>query len=209
MTSEAVHAGTARPAVGATGRSGIEAGVLAGLAGLAVFLVLHHLWIVPIWSVAPMGAVMAAAGGAAVGAAYDAHAARLPRAPWTAVAVWIGIAATLAPAFLIAQLVGPVYAMGVDGAAGHLLVPAPQAIASFVVGLLGSATVAGATIGWLIARTRRAAGLTALAGFVLALGPGHNIPFLGGTPAVGKEIAILAAVMAVASVVLVARSADG
>jgi len=36
-----------------------------------------------------------------------------------------------------------------------------------------------------------------------ALGPGHNIPLLGGTPAVAKELVILAAVVAVASVVLV------
>ena len=92
--------------------------------------------------------------------------------------------------------------MEVDGG-GSLLVPDPEAVADVVVGLLGTATVAGAGLGWLIAGSRRAAGTTALAAFAFALGPGRNIPLLGGTPAVAKELAILAAVVGVASVGLV------
>jgi len=42
-----------------------------------------------------------------------------------------------------------------------------------------------------------------VAGFVFALGPGHNIPFIGGTPGVGKELAIMTAVTLVAALVLV------
>ena len=56
--------------------------------------------------------------------------------------------------------------------------------------------------GWL-GRTRRAALATAVAGLVFALGPGHNIPFLGGTPGVGKELAIMTAVTLVSALVLV------
>lgn len=37
----------------------IRAGVLAGVAGLAVFLVAPHIWLVPIWFVAPAGALLA------------------------------------------------------------------------------------------------------------------------------------------------------
>lgn len=43
----------------------------------------------------------------------------------------------------------------------------------------------------------------ALGAFALAVGPGHNIPLLGGTSVVAKEVAILAAVIGVASVMLV------
>ena len=53
-------------------------GGVAGLAGLGVFLILHHIWITPIWFVAPAGAVMAPAGGAAMGSSYAELASRLP-----------------------------------------------------------------------------------------------------------------------------------
>ena len=42
-----------------------------------------------------------------------------------------------------------------------------------------------------------------LAAGCLAIGPGHNIPLLGGSAAVPTELAILAIVLAVASIVLV------
>ena len=58
-------------------------------------------------------------------------------------------------------------------------------------------------IGWLIGRTRRAAASTALAGLIFALGPGHNIPLIGGTPGVTLEIAIIGNVVLVSSFVLV------
>lgn len=174
----------------------------AGLAGFAVFLVLHHLWIVPIWFIAPIGGVMAAAGGAAVGAAYAELLSHLPPRPWTAIVVALGIVAVLGQSIVIAELRGPVYVMGQSGA-GILVVAASEAVAGFVGGLLATATVAGAAVGWLVGRTRRAAGWTALAGFALAIGPGHNIPLLGATPAVAKELVMLAAVTVAASIVLV------
>jgi hypothetical protein len=73
--------------------------------------------------------------------------------------------------------------------------------------LLLTATVTGGLAGWLIGRTRRAAMATALAGFVFALGPGHNIPFLGNTPATGKGILLLLAVIFSASAALVEAQA--
>ncbi len=190
MNSPAIRAGA------------VEAGAIAGIAGLVVFLTLHHLWIVPIWFIAPVGSVMAAAGGAAVAAAYVELLAHLPRRPWTALAVMAGVAATLVPSIVAAELRGPIYDMGVDGEA-TLLVPVSGALTAFVIGLLAPAALAGAVLGALVGRTRRATATTALAGFALALGPGHNIPLLGGTPATIKELAILAAVALVASVVLV------
>ena len=184
-----------------SGTASIEAGAGAGIAGLVVFLVLHHLWIVPIWFIAPVGVVMAAAGGAAVGAAYGELRPHLPRRPFTIVTVVGLIAVVLAPSVVIAELRGPIYVMDRDGRT--LLVPATQAVADFVVGLLGTSSLMGLVLGWLIGRNRRAAGTMALAAFALALGPGHNIPLLGGTGAVAKELLVLAAVTAVASLVLV------
>jgi hypothetical protein len=180
----------------------VRAGVLAGIAGLSAFLLTHAVWIVPIWFIAPVGALVAAAAGAAVGAAYEELLPHLPRRPWTAIAVMVLIGVALLPAFVIAELRGPIFAMEENGG-GTLLIPGPVALADVVVGLLGTATIVGAGLGWLIARSRRAAGATALAAFAFALGPGHNIPLLGGTPAVTKELVILASVVGVAAVVLV------
>ena len=180
----------------------VTAGVVAGVAGLATFLVIHQQWIVPIWFIAPAGVLLAATGGAAVGAAYAELRPYLPRRPWTAFAVMVLTGAVLFPAIIIAELRGPIYAMAADGG-GRFLVPGPEAVVDFVVGLLGTATLTGAVLGWLIGRSRRAVGTAALAAFVIALGPGHNIPLLGGTPVVAKEIAILAVVVGVASMVLV------
>jgi hypothetical protein len=179
----------------------ILAGLAAGVAGLMAFLLVHHLLILPIWFIAPAGIVIAGVGGAAVGASYAELRPHLPGRPWTAAAVVAMIAAVLAPAVLTAQLRGPMFAMGAGG--GTLLVPAPEALFDIVVGLLTVSAVAGAVLGALVGRSRRAALTTGLAGLALAVGPGHNIPFLGGTVAAGKEMAILGLVVLVSAVVLV------
>jgi hypothetical protein len=179
-----------------------EAGAVAGIAGLVVFLALHHLWVVPIWFIAPVGAVMAAAGGAAVGAAYVELLPQLPRRPLTVLAVVAGVAAMLVPSIVFAELGGPMYDVAADGEAA-LLVPVSDAVTAFVIELLATTTLAGAVLGGLVGRTRRATATTALAGFALAVGPGHNIPLLGGTSAATRELVILAVVALVASVVLV------
>lgn len=180
----------------------LQAGALAGTAGFATFLLLHHLWIVPIWFIAPVGLLVAVSAGAAVGAAYAELQPRLPPRPWTAIAVIALIGVVVLPAVAIAELRGAIFRMEADGG-GALLVPAVDAVADFVVGLLGTAALTGGALGWLIARRLRAAGMTALAGLALALGPGHNIPLLGGTPAAPRELVILAVVGVVASFTLV------
>ena len=184
----------------------VRAGVLAGLAGFATFLVIHHLWIVPIWFIAPPGALIAAAGGAAAGAAYGELLPHLPHRPWAAVGVAGAAVVILLPAVVVAELSGPIFAME-EGGGGSLLVPVPEAATSIVVGLLALPVAAGASLGWLVGGRRRAAMTTALAALLLAVGPGHNIPLLGGTPAVAKELGILAVVLAVSSVVLVGSHA--
>jgi hypothetical protein len=63
-------------------------------------------------------------------------------------------------------------------------------VTRFVGELLATATIVGGLIGRWLGHTRRPALATGVAGFVFALGPGHNIPLIGGTPGVGKELAI-------------------
>jgi hypothetical protein len=165
------------------------------------FLVAHHVWIRPIWFILPLGMVVAAIGGLAVGWAYGEMLPGLPRRPWT-IPAWAGlIGLTLLPAIVLAQLRPPVFSE-TDGNAA-LTVSVGRAVFIFLVELLLAAMVVGGLSGWLVGRTRRAALAMALAGFVFALGPGHNVPFLGNTPATGKGLALLGLMIVVAAVVQV------
>lgn len=184
----------------------LAAGIAAGSAGLATFLLIHAIWIVPIWFIAPIGWPIAAMGGAAVGLAFDELRGRRPRRLWDVILVIGTIVVVFLPAFLVGQVFGPIYSIDADGG-GTLLIPGPEALGIVVFGLLLVTTVAGAAVGWLIGRGRGTARSMALAAFVLAIGPGHNIPLLGGTPAVTQEAVILAAVVVVSSFVLVGAHA--
>jgi len=75
-----------------------------------------------------------------------------------------------------------------------------RAAVIFVLELLVTATLVGGLAGWLIGRTPIS---TALAGFVFALGPGHNIPFLGSTPGTLKGVTILLSIVLVSTAALV------
>jgi hypothetical protein len=182
-------------------KASLIAGMLAGVAGLLVFLVIHHLWIKPIWFILPLGLVIAASGGLAVGWAYSELYSHLPKRPWTIPALVALIGLTLTPAVVIAQLRPPLF----TGSGMNVIanVSVAQAAVIFVRDLLLPAAVVGGLEGWLIVRTKRAALTTALAGFIFALGPGHNVPFLGNQPATGKGIILLIAIVLTASIVLV------
>ena len=183
------------------GKASLIAGMLAGTVGLLVFLVIHHVWIKPIWFILPLGLVIAVIGGLAVGWAYRELLPGLPARPWTILA-WVAlIGLTLLPAIVLAQFRPPIFTG--TGMNVTSTVSVAQAAVIFVRDLLLPATVTGGLGGWLIGRTRRAAFATALAGFVFALGPGHNVPFLGNQPATGKGIILLIAIVLAASIVLV------
>jgi hypothetical protein len=177
------------------------AGALSGVAGLLTFLIIHHFWIRPIWFILPVGLLIAALGGLAAGWAYLEIRPGLPPRPWTVLAMIALIAAILAPSILLAQLRPPPLDIRtgaiIDGSSG------PVVIMRVVLELLVTATVVGGLIGWWLGRSPQAAFATAVAGFVFALGPGHNIPLLGNTPVVIKGIMLLAAIVAVSSLVLV------
>lgn len=181
----------------------VIAGIVAGVVGLFVFLVIHHFWITPIWFILPLGLVIAGLGGLVVGWSYTEIRTGLPPRPWTALALVVLIGAILAPGILLAQLRVPLINLSLGtiprAEVGRMLI-------HFSLELLIPATVIGTVAGWFLGRTRRAALATGLAGLVFALGPGHNIPFLGNTPAVGKGLMLLLAIAGASAFVLVEMS---
>ena len=178
------------------------AGVLAGITGLLAFLIVHALWIMPIWFILPIGLLIAGVGGLAVGWAYAELRDRLPKRPWTAPAMVVVISVMLLPALLLAELRQPLFSVSPAGVV-NLAIGVPEAVLRFIAELLLTATLTGGLLGWWLGRTWRAAGATAVAGFVFALGPGHNIPFIGGTAGVAKEVVIIVIIIIVAALVLV------
>jgi hypothetical protein len=103
--------------VGRPSGTAAGAGALAGLAGLVTFLIVHHVWIVPIWFVAPIGALLAAAAGAVVGLGYAEIRPRLPGRPWAAGVTLAMVGAMSPPAIAIAQMRGPILEMFPGGGA--------------------------------------------------------------------------------------------
>jgi hypothetical protein len=185
--------------------SELRAGLISGFAGLLVFLVIHHLWIRPIWFILPAGSLGATFGGLAVGWAYAELLPGLPPRPWSILALVGVIGACLAPAVVLAELRPPMFAGTV--AEARLAVSTGRAVQIFLVELLLPASAVGALAGWWIGGTGRAALATALAGLAFAIGPGHNIPFLGNTPATGKGLVLLLSIVVVSAVVLVEAQA--
>jgi hypothetical protein len=155
----------------------------------------------PIWFILPFGLVVAALGGAAVGWAYGELLPHLPPRPWSVLAVIALIWIILLPSIVLAELRSPVF--DITGDEAVLAVSIGRVTLIFILELLLTSTLMGALSGWLIGRTFQAVLATAAAGFIFALGPGHNIPLIGGTPGVGKELAIMSAVILVSAVVLV------
>ena len=177
----------------------------SGVAGLIVFIVIHHLWIIPIWFILPLGLVIAGLGGLAVGWVYVELHPYLPPHPWSIIS-WVAlIGLILLPSIILAEIRVPMFDGSVPG--GLLMMSVGQAVVLFILELLVTATLTGGIAGWLISRTPRASLSTALAGFVYALGPGHNIPFLGSTAGTLKGVIILSAIVLVSSVMLVEMQA--
>lgn len=203
---ESLHAGFD---VGNVPGTAFVPGVAAGVAGLVVFLGLHAVWIVPIWSVAPLGLVVAVLGGAAVGWAYLHVGPHLPAGivrRWLAVAG--GTVLVLVPSLVLAWSGDPYFTV-VDGV--RVPTTGTSAIAvRFVVELLVVTTLSGALLGWGITRTRRGTVAVAAAALAFALGPGHNLPFFHvATAPVAARTAVLLtlAPIVVASAVFVAVDA--
>jgi hypothetical protein len=147
------------------------------------------------------GLVFALASGTVIDWSYAELRLALPARPWTAPAVMGLVAATLVPAFALAELRPPLF---VETPAGAIPSEPIRILAARFVGeLLVTATIVGGLAAWCLGRTRRATATMALASFLFALGPGHNIPFLGGTRGAATGLALLASAVAVSALVLV------
>jgi hypothetical protein len=179
------------------------AGIISGIVGLLVFLIIHHFWILPIWFIAPAGAVIAGLGGLAVGWSYSEIRTALPDRPWTFLVLTLLIAIILAPSIVLGQLRSPLVQLP-----GFTILPGKgqEAAIRFVLELIVTAVAVGAIEGWLLGRSITAMIATALAGLAYAIGPGHNIPLLGNTASAGKGLILLFIVTIVAAFVLVEAS---
>lgn len=178
----------------------LAAGALAGIAALAVFLTVHALWIVPIWSIAPLGVMIAALSGLGGGWAYDLHRERMSGSiPVRVATLFVAASLVLLPAEPVALLIAPIDLTSQS-------VDAPRVAAALALFFV-IATIVGAAGGALFGQSRKAAGVTALAAFGLALGIGHNAPLFGyGWPAV-KLWTIMLTATGIASLTLVGLDA--
>ena len=183
-------------------RSSLIAGVLAGIAGMLTFLIVHHLLIRPIWFILPFGLLMACLGGLAVGWAHHELKPALPGRPWSTLAMMGLVMSMLLPSIVLAEIRSPLFDVSAAPEA-VLTVSVGRAVAVYTAELLLTTIVLGAVLGWIIGRTRAASIATALAGLAFAVGPGHNVPLLGGTFASVKGTAILVIIIAVSAIVLV------
>lgn len=177
----------------------ILAGVLSGIVAFFVFLVLHHVWIKPIWTIFLPGFLIAIGGGALVGWAYAQVAPALPARPWNTVAVLGMIIAILAPGVALSFTHGPLFDL-----ATATIPPGQGARVAlrFALELVSTAALVGALLGWWLGRTPVATLSTALAGIAYALGPGHNIPMFGAHPVAFKGLAIVGMLAVITAVVL-------
>jgi hypothetical protein len=171
-------------------------GAVAGAVGFAAFLLIHAIWIVPIWDIAP-AVLWAVLGGVTVGWAYHVHRVRLPARPVLRVAVVFACASlVLAPGLLLLPL--PLSSQG--GSNPSIVVLAVAGIAGLL--LLATPLIA-AVLGGLLGRSVRAAVATGLAALLFVSGIGHNIPVFGFGWRGVKMWTIMLTVTAISSVTLV------
>ncbi len=171
----------------------IWAGAFAGLLGLLVFLIVHQMTIAPIWFIFPVGSILAVAGGAAVGWAYELLLPRLPQGILISSLVLAGLLTlTQLPGLLIGQVREPILDMST---ANILPGRGWEAAGRFVFDLFLPAGIVGALLGWWVGRSTQAALAMALAAVAFSIGPGHNIPFFAGTSGVVKMSVIMLVVI--------------
>ncbi|HEU5317912.1 MAG TPA: hypothetical protein VFX49_17505 [Chloroflexota bacterium] len=176
------------------------AAAFAGLGGFVVFLVVHALWILPIWFIAAPGSVVAALGGAGAGWAYHEVRPRFRR-PVGAILALLGLQlVAVAPAHALAMARGPLPPGFVTNPPGPFLL---RVMTELLVGAAAIGAVAGAVMA---PGRRRAAVATAAAAVGLAIGPGHNVPLLAAAPAAPKMWLLLGASILTAAVLFVPAS---
>lgn len=176
IDGEAFVAESAPLAATFTIKASAASGVIAGEFCLAVFLVIHAIWITPIWNVAVIGVFIA--GGVVVAARCCTLVRHLvPPRPFSWLVVFGMLAIPIVPCIVLATVLPPL--LEVEN--GQIIHPVnvPWIVGGFFVNLLLPAVAVGAAMGWLIARRRSAAALFAGMGLLMAVGPGHNLPLFG------------------------------
>ncbi len=156
------------------------AGGAAGAFGFLAFLIIHHFLIMPIWFIAGFGIIVAIPTGMLVGWAFEAMQVRLPRNPFAAILIFSALLTlVLALSFFVSSQQSPIENMLFGG--NRLRPGFEVAIASrFAIDLFLVSAAGGAALGWLIGRSRQAAGRMAAAALAFAAGPGHNVPVFAG-----------------------------
>ncbi len=141
---------------------------------------------------------------------YTLASHRIPRRPVSWFAVLGMVAIPLVPCVILAAFLPPL----LESENGQVVHPinVPWLVIGSLVYLLVPAVTVGATLGWLLTRRRAAVVLFAVMGFLMALGPGHNLPLFGvfgdaTGPQLLKAFVLTFAPMAVAAVVLVEGAA--
>lgn len=174
--------------------SALLAGSAGGVAGFAAFLVIHAIWIVPIWFIAPTGLVFGVAGGAATGWAWHVHREHLPARTGARALLLFGAAVVvLLPSEAVALLFAP--------ADPRTLAGQPVASLLSLIGVyVAAAALLGAIAGGLLGRSWAAAAVTGLAAAVFGAGIGHNAPLLGHSWVAGKMWTIMLSASAAAAV---------
>lgn len=175
-------------------------GVLSGIVGLVTFLIIHHFWIEPVWFIFLPGLVLSSIGGMAVGWSFYEIQGGLPAFPWSFLGLSLVILIILLPGFIIAEFTPAPFDLDGSIAPGYT---GGKAALQFFLELILTSAIVGAGIGWFLMGTRSAVISTAVAGIVFALGPGHNIPFLGNTPGVYKGVVLLLVIILISSSTLV------
>jgi hypothetical protein len=186
--------------------SSVYAGIAASVASLLVFLVVHHLWIKPIWFIALPGLLIAGLGGAGIGWAYSFIAHAMPDRPWSWLAMLALMLAVLLPGALLSLTHGPLFDLKTasipPGEGGRVAL-------RFALELVVPAMIVGAALGaWLGGSTKSALAMS-LAALALALGPGHNVPMFGTNPAAVKGFVLLALSLLPVPVILVELARRG
>lgn len=156
----------------------------------------------PIWFIAPLGIVVAALAGLLVAWAFEALRPRLPHNTWLAVLAFVALLTlTQLAAYAVSSVQHPFidYLWG-----GNRVLPGFEGVvySRFAVDLFVTSAVAGALAGWLVGRSKQAAGRMAVAALGFAVGPGHNTPFFAGVAASTSTLwALMLGAIVVAGVV--------
>ena len=157
---------------------GVIAGGVAGGVALLVFVLVHAMWIVPIWGMLAMLPLAALVGALAAWPFDEMGRGALPPAPFDGVAIALLLLASLVPTAIYGVLVGPLDQQHITWQA--VIVP------------LALAAPAGAVIGLVLTGSAPLAGALALAATAFALTLGHNLPFFPiGSPGAGKAIVLV------------------